>query len=94
MATTTTDDLAPLAASDRLREFVTPALRMSDIARDLGVNRETVRSWTVGRSRPSADLRDRLEQLTGIAASAWDDVPTLASEADGRVRARRGGDAA
>lgn len=41
------------------------------IARALGVAQPSVTAWIQGQSRPEAHLREAIERLVGIEASAW-----------------------
>ena len=67
-------DKKPTKASKRLAELVQPLPRrftVAEIARKLGVSRQTVTSWYSGENRPSVQHAGALEEITGIPTQDW-----------------------
>ena len=48
-----------------------PRLRVSDVARAVGVTAAAVSAWTMGKRTPSERHRRALERLYGIPRDSW-----------------------
>lgn len=58
-------------AAERLRSYLTPQITSAELARKLGVSQQLVYNWTHGLGRPDIELREKIEELTGVPASTW-----------------------
>lgn len=61
-------------ASERLADMVKPQPRrftVTEIAKRLGVSRQTVTAWCSGASLPGGQHAAKIEDLTGIPAREW-----------------------
>jgi transcriptional regulator with XRE-family HTH domain len=48
---------------DQLKELNAKGISQATIARMLGVNRQRVHSWFIGRSKPTFDAGQKIQQL-------------------------------
>lgn len=71
------DVLRPSRASLELRKLLSPRPKMtqSKLAEELGVTQQAVSAWLKGISRPNADRIARIEELLGVPAEHWDELP-------------------
>ncbi|GMV18623.1 MAG: hypothetical protein AMXMBFR56_68470 [Polyangiaceae bacterium] len=60
-------------AAEALKGFVSPERRytVSEIARRLGVSRQTVTSWCAGATVPQLEHAAALEAILGIPTKDW-----------------------
>jgi len=64
----------PTKGAEILRSLVSPKQHtQASIARELKVTPEAVRHWCTGSAKPKDKLRRRLEKLTGVPATSWDE---------------------
>lgn len=58
-------------ASRALTEALTPKLTQEELAERLGVTQQAVSSWANGRTKPSAEVMAKIEDLLGISMRSW-----------------------
>ncbi len=46
------------------------------LAAELGCHVMALSNWRLGKSKPRRDFAARLERITGIKATSWDDAPS------------------
>ena len=59
-------------ALDQLLRPVRP-LTQKQLADELGVTQQAVSLWLSGRSKPDTNRRERIEELTGVPVTDWDE---------------------
>ena len=54
-----------------LRALVTPETTQTEVARKIGVSRQTVWAWAQGHAQPNPEAMAKLETEFGIPRPAW-----------------------
>ena len=58
-------------AARELRQKLTPAMKQSELADQLGVSQQAVSAWLKGRARPDPERMAKIEEILGIPMRSW-----------------------